>query len=797
MTAGKARLPGICISANKDLRFCPGCGIITTAYANPVRKAANLMHNSHRVRRGILALLAALLAAAAVWLLCRWVGYDLQERLGNQPVYEILNDDYSQIIDLPEEGLTQKIPLRAGQAFYGVRLKFSTHGQLYKSGMLMVDVFAEDGTQLAQAAGNFLNIFDDTFTEFTVETPYVPAEDETLTVHIYNAVPWDGPLGLWASEGEVDGMPLYGGSGQQDPLDATLAVQLVADYSGRWPALLAEQLALPLAAAAFAAVLLTMLHAPLALLVAVVGLALGVGFTRVTPALVAPDEYTHLAAAYELAGVWSGQQTADENGNLLVRECDAPYFSTKTGEIGIFAYKAQARARTGDPGSPNELTRTSEVQAGQGSGNYWAQAFGIWLARMQNKNFYTMLDYGRLANLVVYLVLVTAAVALAPQALRGLLACVSLLPMSLQLAGSLSPDAGVLGTVFLFTALCMKLRCRRASPWQLVLLVLLAAAVAPAKAIYLPVILLCLAIPPEHLDPRKTAASSTVLLGKLSVKPGRLVQVGVLLAAAVLWTITNLSALAYAARDMNMALLLAGGIACLALAVLAGWLYLRLRKTAAGRRWFFRGMVLLAALVVAGGVYALSHMGGGLTPDQLLQVNPNGDSVWTFSFGYICRNLPATLKLLLRTLPEQGGLWLQGLLGTTLGEPIVYRIDVSWLLGVGLVLALLIASLPVQGRKPLLSRRSLWGTVAILACVILAVFAAALNWTPINYQTLFGMQGRYLLPVLPAALLLVQNNRLITLRRSTAHGAALAVAFFTLLTQLQGFGLYAAWQPVS
>ena len=36
-----------------------------------------------------------------------------------------------------------------------------------------------------------------------------------------------------------------------------------------------------------------------------------------------------------------------------------------------------------------------------------------------------------------------------------------------------------------------------------------------------------------------------------------------------------------------------------------------------------------------------------------------------------------------------------------------------------------------------------------------AVLAAALNWTPINYQTIFGLQGRYLLPILPLALLLV------------------------------------------
>ena len=84
-----------------------------------------------------------------------------------------------------------------------------------------------------------------------------------------------------------------------------------------------------------------------------------------------------------------------------------------------------------------------------------------------------------------------------------------------------------------------------------------------------------------------------------------------------------------------------------------------------------------------------------------------------------------------------------------------------------------------------------------VACVALAVLAAALNWTPINCQTLFGMQGRYLLPVLPLALLLLRAQRLVTLRRSAAYGAALAVALLTLSTQLQGFALYAAWQPVS
>ena len=378
--------------------------------------------------------------------------------------------------------------------------------------------------------------------------------------------------------------------------------------------------------------------------------------------------------------------------------------------------------------------------------------------------------------------LVTAAVALAPASLRGLFTCVALLPMPLQLAGSLSPDAGVLGTVFLYTALCMALRERAAVRWQLVLLVLTGAAVAPAKAIYLPVVLLCLAIPPEHLDPRNAPAMPAIALARWKVRPGRLVQAAVLV---------------YAARDMNMALVAVGGVVLAAVLVRALWLYGKVSRTPAGRRWFWRGAGAAVVLGVVGGMFLLSRMGGGLTPDQLLEVYPNGDSVWTFSFGYICRNLPATLKLLLRTLPEQGGLWLQGLLGTTLGEPIVYRIDVSWLLGIGLLLALLAAALPTAEEPPLLGRSTARGIGVILVCVVLAVLAAALNWTPINYQTLFGLQGRYLLPVLPLALLLVHNNRCVTMRRKAAHGAALAVALFTLLTQLQGFALYASWQPVS
>ena len=366
--------------------------------------------------------------------------------------------------------------------------------------------------------------------------------------------------------------------------------------------------------------------------------------------------------------------------------------------------------------------------------------------------------------------------------------------MPLQLAGSLSPDASVLGTVFCYTALCLRLCGKKAALWEKLLLVVLGGIVGPAKAIYLPVVLLCLIIPAENL-----AGPQALVRGPfgLRVRSGRLIQAATLVLAGGLWLTANLGALAYAARDVSRAVLAAGAAALAVMLVLVLRLYAWAHTDARRLRRLRRGLTAAAAAAVLGGVFALSRMGGGLDPDQLLMTNPNGDSIWTFSLGYICRNLPATAKLLLRTIPEQGALWLQGVLGTTLGEPIVYRLDVSWLLGVGLVLALLAAALPVQGEQPLLGRRAAWGTAGIILCVVAASLVVALNWTPINYQTLFGLQGRYWLPVLPLALVLCKRAGNIGLRRNASRGAALAVTACTLLTLLQGFGLYASWQPVS
>lgn len=741
---------------------------------------------------GLAVALAALLAAA-------WVWHEVPPQVDNRSTYEILNDEYDRTVRvMPGQGVSQQLPLPEGKTLYGMRLNVTTYSHGFRGGYLHADLYSADGQLLAQSAASCVGMADNTFADFVFDTPYTPEQDETLWLYItYEPTPaadnekWiesNYPIGLWCTHGMVGEMPLIrgapgdGGRGY----NGTLAMQYIVNYTGSWSGVFALVIGgLTAAAVILGFVLLFAVRAHLAVVVAVAGLLLGSAFSVLTPSLVAPDEYTHLAVSYMYASELLGQPVCadEETRALLVRACDAPYFKTVTGDIGALAYKELA-ANLGQTGCDGATVRETGAYADPNrlAPLYLGQTAGVLLARALGLGFYAMLLCGRLGNLLVYLTLATLAVALSPPRGRGIFACVALLPMPLQLAASFSADSMVLGLIFAYTALCLRLRERPATRAETAALVLLTACIGPAKAIYLPVTLLCLLVPSRHLAATRRA--------------GHAVKALALALAALLWGAVNLGALFYAARDVDtVGIKRAALLGAAALAVLA-LVWLAVRRRPAARRWLCRGLAAAVVLAIPVGFYQLTHMWGGLTPEQLVEgIQPNGDSIYTYSFGYICRNLPATVELLVRSVAAQGALWLQGLLGTTLGEPIVYRLDVSWLLGVGLVLLLLAAALPVgQDRLPL-DRPARWGIGGILLLVVGLTFAAALSWTPINYATIFGVQGRYWLPVLPLALGLVGDNRTFTAQKDLTRPAVLGILYLTSLVMLQGYDLYATWQP--
>lgn len=753
-------------------------------------------------------------AWAAVLVVCAlalaWVRYDLADTVDGQPVYEIVNDDYSQKIDLPvsadagEDALTQQIRLSAGQRIYGVRLNIATYDHAFATGTLHAELCSADGGTLVSGTLPCIELRDNTFETVIFDAAYTAVNDEILTIRLWVDGIGEGeaeyPIGIWASEAQVGEMALSGPDGS---LNATAALQYVVDYSGSWSGkILMIPAVLIFAAVAVGFWLLFGRKARPALAVLICGGLLGTAFAVVTPPLVAPDEYTHLAVAYQYASDLLGQPVRAEDGTLLVRACDEPYFESQTGEIGIFAYKTMGENLTAQGGGSSDTATDISVDS---TGRIWylylGQTAGIALARALGLSFFAMLLLGRLGNLILYLLLAALGVRLAASNQRWLFAAAALLPMSLQLAGSLSADALVLGMAFAYTALCFALRRQPANPARLAALLVLAACIGPAKAIYLPVVLLCLIIPAQNLNWRAEKTEQTLRIGGakgIQTRPGTLVKGLALVLALLFWVQANLGALLYATRDVDNVGLTRGAVALATAAILLGVVYWNVRQRPRAKRVFFVVLGLCVLAVVPVVLYRLTHMWGGLTPEQLVNsIQENGDSIYTFSAGYICRNVPATVKLLLRSVSEQGALWLQGILGTVLGEPIVYRIEVSWLLGIGLLGALAAASLPVADDEAarLAPRTRVW-TGLIALCVVGLTFFAALSWTPINYTTIFGVQGRYWLPVLPLVLVLVHSNKNFCTRRSLGRGAVFAVACLTSLVILQGYALYASWQAV-
>lgn len=123
----------------------------------------------------------------------------------------------------------------------------------------------------------------------------------------------------------------------------------------------------------------------------------------------------------------------------------------------------------------------------------------------------------------------------------------------------------------------------------------------------------------------------------------------------------------------------------------------------------------------------------------------------TYTPGYILQHPAQTVMMLVRTLLQNTDHYLCTLVGGSLSY---YSLDLAWGWVAALYLLLAYAALPTAEGLALLpqGRYRVWGAVAALLCCALAV-ASCLLWTPVRNETLYGLQGRYFLPVLPLLLL--------------------------------------------
>lgn len=140
----------------------------------------------------------------------------------------------------------------------------------------------------------------------------------------------------------------------------------------------------------------------------------------------------------------------------------------------------------------------------------------------------------------------------------------------------------------------------------------------------------------------------------------------------------------------------------------------------------------------------------------------------TYTPGYILTHLPATVLLMVRTAVYNTDEYIRGLVGGLLSYN---SVELAWGWVIALYGLLAFAALPARrdteyDRLPAGHYRA-WCVGAVLACCALAL-AGCIVWTPTYYQTVYGLQGRYLLPVLPLALLVCAPRHILAADADTA-----------------------------
>ncbi len=197
------------------------------------------------------------------------------------------------------------------------------------------------------------------------------------------------------------------------------------------------------------------------------------------------------------------------------------------------------------------------------------------------------------------------------------------------------------------------------------------------------------------------------------------------------------------------------------------------------QRHFWKAVVLCFILVLCAVPFICKVL--FITPEYLksmsalaiTQVNPlNIDYTERYFWfaPYILTHIPGAIKMILRTVQENTGLYLVQMVGGKAGEYILLDLPI-WTPLIGVLYgALFLCTVPVKDEgEPLLSLpQKFWS--ALLALVTVAgLFVVCLSWTSLRDSTIWGIQGRYFVPLLPMVLLIFQSKLMILQKNIERH----------------------------
>lgn len=700
---------------------------------------------------------AALLAVTFFIFACIW----LTQVRGNGEKSRswMINDQFSEFA-LIDDTVTQDFVCDRDLLYMGFAFKVQKAGDEGPAGVLELTLTDLDtGEVLATSEGDMSNILDTTEAYYTTLGLSQPVEltsfgerhyRVTLTAHYtgegrlligYTPTANEAGLGLTVNGQPTEGMLAILG------VYAQIGGFLTKFY---WVIAL---LALVLIGAGWW--LFTGQKCPLHRMVFCFVLALGILFSMVLPPYSAPDEQFHINQSFTLASTIYDPHLpiAQSQIHSTIRRPSDQDVIVQDGETTVFTWQHIAKNLLTT--SPDPFTAThdfDEYQVDSSYTMYWISALGVLAGFLLRLGFIPTLFLGRLTNLLFFAFLASWAVKRTPVA-KAVFATVALLPMTLHLAASYSRDSNLLALCLLFAALVLDLAfgpTEKISWKQLILPALAGLLIAPSKIVYFPLALLVFLIPAARLGRFSKA-----------IRGGFLVLCMVVFLSSAGGTLTL-------GDFVNGDTPVAAGAASSSTAVQEA-------EPAASVAAESESAPAPESTASSG------ETAGADSAPQPASEEPVQDDSVCYSLPYILSHPLDTVELVIRSVVEYGDHYVKTLVGGTLSyfDP---GVQIAWTWVAALLILLVLAWLQPGFELPVWAK-----TVCLLiglACCGLAVLGCV-SWTPTYYTTIYGLQGRYFLPVL--SLLLLARPRRLLLQTDFTRGLVYAVTLVDILVVFNAF----------
>lgn len=686
--------------------------------------------------RHLLSVLSIILSAVFV---LGWIWYSVLPDAFGKTERIIVNDDYSLLTEEITDsiGIRQSIKVKADTRFYGFSANFHIFNRV-QHGTVYVDLENTSGEIITSARRDLTSVLDNTFKGFIFDEMQCPEADEDYVIHIYiKPETREDRIALWKSEDTYEGFELEENGVRTS---GTIAIQYYTRHTGDdiygFFTLIASVMVSGLIIAYF---MLFVKKCRPENAFAVIALTVGIVFSLFTPICGGPDEYVHFASSYKISNTMLGIENLSASRKLLVRKCDSILPLDDTVNYNSFRFQDMYEGLLKKNETGDELVEVRARTTTAFKPVYMPQALGITIARLMNMGGVQLVLMGRIFNLLFYTIMVWLAIKMTPVFKITFTVC-GLLPMCMQLAGNFSYDSYILALSYFFTAVVFSLSYSdRPTDWKRI-----AAAGAslcmltPVKAVYVMMALLIFIIPSNKFNGKKVATATKCIIFILAV---------------IVWANMNMSAVKGTLKSRTN---YSGEKK--AQTMLREQNKKEEAETSEGKNTETETDSEEFLYPYEFMIQNNESENDMVFWDPESDILPNGDSKYYYSVSYILSHIKQTIRLVMNTITTKSGHILQCMIGTRLGEIIVVDLQASWLWFIGILLILLLSVLNVgDDFSPHKGVRKWWGALIFVGVVALSV-AACIMWTPINYTTIFGVQGRYFLPAFPLIVVFLNNT---------------------------------------